>query len=187
MVITDLNGYPHPVSKGLVIILLVVSWLCHISACILTLIFYLAHPAQLNKSPVGKGHVWVFGTKRYFPWPVCYKGNAGTLASNSSLIFIKPLRVEMRWLLALPVLLMLLALLAFLLLLLVTLKQVEPTKDVVSHPFAAPVVSLIESEFLRLQSFQLLMKRRKEARRMLAVVVGTGLDLASAPKVTSSN
>ena len=77
MVITDLNGNPHAVSEALVICLVGVSWLCHISACVLTMLFYMAHPSQPDKSPKGKGHVWVFGTKRCFPWPVCYKGNKG--------------------------------------------------------------------------------------------------------------
>jgi hypothetical protein len=82
MVITDLNGYQHPVSEAFVLYLILASWMCHILACVLTVTFYAAHPSELPKSPVGKGHVWVFGTKRFFPWPVCYKGKKGKVGFN---------------------------------------------------------------------------------------------------------
>ena len=81
-----------------------------------------------------------------------------------------------------------------LLVLLATLKQaerVQPKQDVISHPYAVPVVILIKSEFFKLKPLQLLSMMRKkgvlEVRTMLDVVFGTELGLASAPKVNSFN
>ena len=67
------------------------------------------------------------------------------------------------------------------------MKRVKTRPDVVSNPYAVPEVRLIVSEFLKLESLQLLRKLREKVilrvRKMQNVVFGTELDLAAAPKV----
>ena len=61
--IVDTNGLPHKVPPMLFYMILVISWVCHLTACVLTLCYYGDHPSHVDMDPRKKPEAWFFGRK----------------------------------------------------------------------------------------------------------------------------
>ena len=72
--ITDTFGYKHEVPAFTLYAILIISWICHILAGILTIIYYISHPSRVDLNPREKCHIWCLGTKRNVSWLFCLKG-----------------------------------------------------------------------------------------------------------------
>jgi len=80
MTIRDQYGTPVSVPLSTVQWMLVVGWISHFIAVLLSVVYYASHPSAVSLSPVGKSQVWVLGHKFIFAasWPVCsLGGNTG--------------------------------------------------------------------------------------------------------------
>ena len=62
--IVDTKGLPHNVSANFFYCILIISRVCHLTACCLTVCYYNDHPASVSMEFLTKNKVWICGEEK---------------------------------------------------------------------------------------------------------------------------
>ena len=68
MILIDVNGNPHPLTKLQVRMMIMIGWLAFLLAGLMDILFYKVHPSFVDFSPKRfkeRCYIYVFGKKRF--------------------------------------------------------------------------------------------------------------------------